>query len=420
LDTSRWRKALLPGAVGLILIWFLWRVREELPPFLIAFILASLLDPILDRLQNWVRSRGRAVAIVSGALAVFFVAAGIILIPAILGQATNLVVNFQSYYDQASQIVIDITDDPQRTVESWPLPAFAKSYLIEHLQEQQTSIKELISQYSSQFSDALSLLVKKFSQFLANIASKALWLFIIPIVTFYLLYDIDRFRLRIIYLLPDRYKTEIVSVTGQVASVFGNYLQGLLRVCALYMIFIIPIFLLLGLDYSLILGIFAGIMYAVPYVGAIATTVLAALIAWATGSHSMIPVLAHMSKPLFALVVAGTLIVTNQILFDQIVTPRIVGGKVGLHPIFSIFALVVGGKLFGIVGMILAVPLAASIQVVLTHLFPRLSEPIPLPEAMPADSVAPPGQPSRKKKRATRAQPAANPSEAAEEKSANP
>jgi predicted PurR-regulated permease PerM len=179
-----------------------------------------------------------------------------------------------------------------------------------------------------------------------------------------------------------------VEVVGkQVGAVFAGYLRGLCIVCTGYAV---VNWLVLGLgfrvNYALVLALFSGILYAVPYIGAVATIALGAIVAFATPGHTTGYVLG----------VAASLLVTNQV-FDQVVTPRVVGGLVGLHPVLSIFALAVGGELFGLIGMILAVPLAASIQVILVELIPALTRPLPREAAIenrqeaipPEESVIP-------------------------------
>ena len=116
------------------------------------------------------------------------------------------------------------------------------------------------------------------------------------------------------------------------------------------------------------IGLVSGVLYAVPYVGGAATVAIVALVALSTHSSAG-----------FVLGVVVTVLLIYQ-LFDQVITPRVVGGQVGLHPVVSIFALTTGGQLFGLPGMILAVPVAASIQIVLTTLWPQLAEPLPAGE----------------------------------------
>src|SRR5262249_14524652 len=123
--------------------------------------------------------------------------------------------------------------------------------------------------------------------------------------------------------------------------------------------------LIFRLPYPLMIALISGVLYAVPYVGGAATIAIAALVAVAT-QHGIGFVLG---------VVVAILLV--QQLFDQIITPRVVGGLVGLHPVVSVFALAAGGQLFALPGMVLAVPVAASVQVILTTLWPALAEPLP-------------------------------------------
>ena len=117
-------------------------------------------------------------------------------------------------------------------------------------------------------------------------------------------------------------------------------------------------------QYALLVGVAAGVLYAIPYLGALTTAVVTFLIATAAGGIGF-----------GGWAVAATFGL-NQI-FDNFVTPRVVGGGVGLNPVFALFALTLGGELFGFWGLLFAVPLAASIQVILFRFFPILTEPTP-------------------------------------------
>ena len=157
-----------------------------------------------------------------------------------------------------------------------------------------------------------------------------------------------------------------------IGGVFSDYLRGLLIVCTLYGVCMI--FMLYGLSftrghgalasYALLVGSAAGVLYAVPYLGSATTALITFLVAFAAGGVG------------FGGLAVLLALVINQV-FDNIVTPRVVGGGVGLNPVVAIFALILGAKLFGIWGMLLSVPVAASIQVVLFRLFPKLTTPTP-------------------------------------------
>jgi predicted PurR-regulated permease PerM len=151
-------------------------------------------------------------------------------------------------------------------------------------------------------------------------------------------------------------------------------------VSAAYGVVAFLLFLALGLmfkgglgNYALLLGVVAGLLYPVPYIGPIATTFLAGIVSLATGQTA--------GQTVVVVLVA---LAENQI-FDNVVVPRVVGSSVGLHPLATMFALLLGGTLFGLWGMLLSVPIAGSIQVVLFRLFPKLNAPTPLALLMPSE-----------------------------------
>jgi predicted PurR-regulated permease PerM len=339
-------------AIGLaVLAVFLYLTREALPPFLIAFGVAALLDPLLDRLERRGWSRRAAAAVVFAAFLLVFFAVAIILLPMAMHQAVELVRNVPGYYTRLTAWGEQWLNQRRALLVRLHLP---------------TSSAGMLAQYQAQILGFLRTLVARLVGVLGGSLGKAVWLAIIPIVTFYLLQDIDAIIRRALSLFPDRHRDRIAGVGRDVVAVFTGYLRGLCIVCSLYAVVNVILLTLLRVPYALVIGLFSGILYAVPYVGAVTTIALGALVALASPN----PTTGHVVG------VAVALLATNQV-FDQLITPRVVGGLVGLHPVVSIFALTVGGNLFGLPGMILAVPIAASIQVVLVELFPALTRPLP-------------------------------------------
>ncbi|MDI6827371.1 MAG: AI-2E family transporter, partial [Armatimonadota bacterium] len=192
--------------------------------------------------------------------------------------------------------------------------------------------------------------------------SKAIWLVLIPLSAFYFLNDIERIRRKSALLIPKQYRERVIEVASRVGRVFSSYVRGLIVVCLLYSIGTTIILMIIKLKYGIILGLLAGVLYAVPYIGAITITLLVFLVGLATYQHGAF---AHAT-------LAGLLMIALNQTFDLGITPRILGKSVGLHPILSLMALLAGGKLFGIVGMILAVPVAASIQEIVFEFYPEL------------------------------------------------
>lgn len=350
--TASWMRWLVIAAVLLPLAWVLFLARAALPPFLIAFVIAVLLDPLLDRLEERGWSRAAAASLVFALFLLVFLAAALVVIPTAIYQAQELIGNFDTYQRRLIAWFEGVIHERRPLLERLNLPTTGEAFL---------------ARYQGQIESSLHVLVSRITEFLGASLGKLLWLVIIPIVTFYLLLDIDRILLRLLFLVRQEHRDRVMEVGKRVVAVFTAYLRGLFIVCAGYGIVNgLLLALFFRLPYSLVIGLLAGILYAVPYIGAVATVAIGVIVALATPGHSASYVVG----------VGLTLLVTNQ-LFDQIITPRVVGGQVGLHPVLSIFALMVAGDLFGLAGMLLAFPVAASIRVVLIELFPVLARPLP-------------------------------------------
>jgi predicted PurR-regulated permease PerM len=364
-----WVRGLWIAASLLLLGAFLFLVRESLPPFVIAFAIAALLDPLLDRMQRAGLSRRVAAVLTFVVFLGVFLGVCIVLVPMAVRQAAELAGNVPAYSQQFADWTRRSAEEHQVLLRRLRIP---------------TSFAEWIGQYHVQIEGFLKTLVSRTFGFFGGMLAKVAWLAIIPIVTFYLMQDIDAIRLRVLSLLPSAQRDHVTRVGAEVGAVFAGYLRGLCIVCVGYAVVSgIVLTLVFRLPYALIISLLAGILYAVPYIGAVATVALGTLVA-----------LTANPSPGYVLGVAAALLATNQV-FDQLVTPRIVGGLVGLHPVISLFALTAGGNLFGLPGMILAVPVAASIQVVLVHVFPALRRPLPVPESRRTPLPRPP----RKKKK---------------------
>jgi len=336
-----------------------------LSPFLVAVVFALLLDPLADRLERRGLSRAGAVAVVFGGFVLLFAGLGALLVPALVGQAGQLAENGPQYVQK--------------------LKAFVDEWLAGHRRIGTYALPRDFDALFAQFSERTSALVRRsagsVTAVLVGSITTVLQTVVALIVTFYLLLDIDRLRARLFYLLPERARGLSGQMASDIGGVFSDYLRGLLIVCALYGA--ITTMLLYGLgfvhpemrSYALLVGALAGVLYAVPYVGALATALVTFLVAFAAGGAG------------FGGIAVGLSVLLNQV-FDNVVTPRVIGGGVGLHPVAAIFALVLGGELFGLWGLLLSVPIAASVQVVLFRLFPKLTTPTP-PVFLRAQGIRP-------------------------------
>src|SRR5579871_1181869 len=342
---------------AVVTILFLWVVAPILPPFLIAFVLAALLDPTVRFLEGKGRSRMRAILTLYALGAAFFILVAILVVPHVIAQIQDLTTNFNTYSDHIRQstnsLLVHIT------------PLLAKVGI-------QEKPSDILSQKSGPVQAAVAAALGGLTIFLQSAMSRIFWLIIIPLSTFFILRDYPMIRARIIFLFPEAYQDKIDEMSREIVEVFGAYLRGLTKICGLFALAAFVLFSLLGVRYALFLGLVAGAFYAVPYIGQLCNAIASGTVAFLMERHTVLFFFHPGQHSMgYALAVAlGVILLQN--IFDQLVYPRVVGGSVGLHPVVSIFALMAGATLFNIWGMLIAVPVAASIQILLTSLFPKL------------------------------------------------
>lgn len=343
----RWQRAVTIVLLVGIALHFLWQVRDILPPFLIAFFLAALLDPVVTNLQKKGLSRVKAVASIYLMVLLFLVLAILWVGPLAFRQMREL-----------AESTSNLTGQLTATADAW----YAENHKILHALGMKEKPSVFLSDRSGPVAEAARGVLDSVKTTLIGLAGQVLWILIIPLSLFYFLMDFHRMRAKIISFVPAKHRSHVDKVSQEVVEIFSDYVRGLSKVCALYGCAFIGIFYVLGLRYALFLGITAGFMYAVPYVGPALTFSSATLIALTMGKTTG-----------YVVLVVALCLVTH-ITFDYVITPRIVGGSVGLHPVLNIFALMAGATVWGIWGMLLAVPVAASIQMTLIYFFPKLAE----------------------------------------------
>ncbi|MDQ2799471.1 MAG: AI-2E family transporter [Armatimonadota bacterium] len=362
-------------ALGVVLLALLAAVTRRfaeatlavITPFALGLILALLLDPLVHLLLRRGMGRMPATGMVFVVFLLLLVGLGWLIVPALIAEAGNLAQNGPNYI------------------------AGLQQFLIAHHKIGPFTLPPTVDQLTQQISGRASVLVQdaggRIVGFLVGSVTIVIQLILTLIIAFFFLADMDRLRARLFYLAPDKWRKPMGQIGSDVGGVFSDYLRGLLIVCALYGAATIGLLYLLSLwhhslaSYALLVGVAAGVLYAVPYLGSTATALITFVVAFAAATGD------HQSGLAFGGIAVLASLALNQV-FDGVVTPRVVGGGVGLHPILAIFALVIGGELFGIWGMLLSVPIAGSIQVILFRLFPKLTQPTP-PPFLRAQGVAP-------------------------------
>ena len=326
--------------LGIVLIigFFLYLLAPVLTPFLAAALLAYLGDPITDRLQKLRLSRTVAVVIVFVVMVVALVVLLFLLIPLLEGQISAMLQRLPGYLDLLQEQGLPWLNEKLGIDTSQYDLAALRNELGKHLQTLGGIAVGLVSAVSSSSMAVLEII--------ANLV-------LIPVIAFYLLRDWDTVLQRLHDLLPRRLEPWLSGLVREADSVLGAFLKGqLLVMLTLGVIYSVGL-MITGLNFALLIGMSAGIVSFVPYLGLIVgllTAGIAALVQFQELT-ALLPVL----------IVFGI----GQAAETVALTPLFVGDKIGLHPVAVIFAVLAGGHLFGFFGILLALPAAAVIMVIL-------------------------------------------------------
>jgi len=311
-----------------------------LTPFLVSALLAWIGDPAADRLEAWKFPRSAAVAVVF--VATLFVLALLLLL--IVPLAAR---DFAALSSRVPQAL------------AW-FDATAVPWLATHLRVDPARLH--LQNITNLLADNLMSAGQFAGDTLATVShsSRAVFAFfmnllLIPVVTYYLLRDWDIMKARVAALLPRDQAPAITRLAAECEAVLAAFFRGQLLVMTSLAVFYSLGLSVVGLDNAVAIGVIAGLLGFVPYLGIATGITLALLSAFLQGSDPWLP--------LWVLLVFGL----GHLLESFVLTPRLVGGRIGLHPVLVIFAILAGGELFGFVGVLLALPAAAAGTVFVRH-----------------------------------------------------
>ena len=340
-DTSRrWQMLAISAAI----VYVFWLLAPVLMPFAFAAMLAYMGNPLADRLQRLRMGRTLAVSIVFTGLLLLTVGALLLLIPLISRQVDNLVQNLPRYVDWVRGTALPWL---QATLHLDP-GAFDTDRLMAQLKDHIGSLGGVASSVLGKISRSSVGVV----MWLTNLV-------LIPVVAFYLLRDWDRLVTWIDRMLPRSIEPTIRQLAREADSVLGAFVRGQLLVMLALGIFYGASLTIMGLSVGPLIGMVAGLLSFVPYLGFIVgfgSALIAAVVQYGDWNH--------------VLVVVG-IFTAGQLLEGYVLVPRLVGEKIGLHPVAVIFAVLAGGYLAGFLGVLLALPAASVILVLLRYLGER-------------------------------------------------
>lgn len=320
------------GIAAAVFFVVLWVLGDVILPFVLGAAIAYFLDPVADRLEALGCSRAIATAIITISALMIFVVLALLVIPTLVSQTAQLI---STAPDMASRLQAVLT-------ERFPDLGDANSTIRRSL----SSIAETIQ---SRGGEVLNTVLSSFS----GVVNAIVIFVIVPVVAFYMLYDWDNMVAKVDNLLPRDHAPTIRKLASEIDRALAGFIRGQGTVCLILGAYYAIALMAVGLNFGLVVGFVAGALTFIPYVGALVGGVLALGLA-----------LFQFWGDWIWIILVWAIFQSGQFVEGNILTPRLVGQSVGLHPVWLIFALSAFGALFGFVGLLVAVPVAASIGVV--------------------------------------------------------
>jgi predicted PurR-regulated permease PerM len=330
------------GIATVALLVVLYVMGDVILPFIVGGAVAYFLDPVADRLERMGLGRALATVLIFIVLILVVVLASLIVIPTLIQQATDLVQSAPRIVEQLRTFLAERF--PSVMVEDSAL----RNSLVAIGDTIQSRGAELLQGVLSSAAGVVNILV---------------FLVVVPVVAFYLLLDWDRMIERIDDLLPRDHAPIIRDLAGQIDRTLASFVRGQGTVCLILGTFYAVALMVIGLQFGLVVGLVAGLLTFIPYVGALVGGLLSIGLA-----------LFQFWGEWWAIIAVAAVFQAGQLVEGNILTPKLVGSSVGLHPVWLIFALSAFGAMFGFVGMLVAVPVAAVIGVLVRYALERYRE----------------------------------------------
>lgn len=319
-------------------IAFMWVFADILLPFIAGMVLAYFLDPVADWLERKGLSRIIATVIILIAFILVFIVFLMILVPVLANQITG-------FLDRLPDLVGRL----QALIASTDI-----EWLRDRIGVDGKSLQENVNGLMREGAGWVSTVLKKVWGTGKSLIDVISLLVVTPVVAFYLLYDWDNMVDRVDSWLPHDHRDTIRGVFSDIDEAVAGFVRGQGTVCLILGLFYGASLTLIGLNFGLLIGLFAGLISFIPFVGSIIGFLLSVGVA-----------LVQFWPEYFPIILCAVTFFMGQFMEGNILQPKLVGEKVGLHPVWLMFALFAFGSLFGFTGMLIAVPAAAAVGVVI-------------------------------------------------------
>jgi predicted PurR-regulated permease PerM len=344
------------GIAALVFLVTLWLLGDVMLPFLVGGALAYFLDPVADRLERAGLGRTAATSAITLVAVLLMGLLVLAVIPTLVNQLIALV-------NAAPEIARKL-----QTILTEKFPS---------LNDDTSAIRETLAKIATTIQSKGGALAEGLIASIMGVISAAVFILVVPVVAFYLLLDWDHMVERVDSLLPRDHAPVVRRLATEIDTVLSSFIRGQLSVCVVLGLYYSAALMLAGLQFGLVVGAIAGMITFIPYIGAIVG-----------GSLAIGLALFQFWGDWVSIGIVAGIFGVGQFLEGNILTPKLVGHSVGLHPVWLLFALSAFGTLFGFVGMLVAVPVAASLGVLIRFGIGRYKDSILYRGTHPADKPA--------------------------------
>jgi predicted PurR-regulated permease PerM len=342
------RRIILVGLfIGALIL--LYNVRSILPPFILAVVLAYILNPLVGLLMRLTRrSRTSVTVVVYLALIVILVLTIVLITPTLVRQVRAINIDMEAIGEQLRTLLSD--------------------YQYVEIAGFSLDLSALSGEIKSAIQSIVAFLAARTGGIVVGVLSGLVWVILILLVSFYLLKDAPLFEQFVHNALPPVYQNDFKDLAGQLSGVLNDYLRGQV-ILAFVVGFVTTVVLaVVGVRNALLLGVIAGVLEIVPNVGPVLAAIPAIAIAFFQGSTNL-----SIENHWFALLVVIIYLVIQQV-ENNVLVPRIIGSSVNLHPVVVLFGALAGASIAGVLGIFLAIPTIAVARVFLVYLYGKLQE----------------------------------------------
>jgi predicted PurR-regulated permease PerM len=323
-------------ATFVLVVTLLWLLSEILLPFVAGMALAYLLNPLTNRLERFGISRWLAALMIVGVVVLVIILLALLIVPILANQLAALISSIPGYVTRLQQLLVD---------PEWP-------WLRQIIGTDDAS--KTISDLVSQGSGWLATFVRSLWSGGRALVSIFSLVIVTPVVAFYLICDWPHVLVTIEKWIPLQHRDTVITLAREIDAAIAGYVRGQTGVCLILGSFYAVSLSLVGLNFGLLIGLISGLITFIPYLGSMTGLILSVGVAVAQ----------FWPEWTWIMAVLGIFLV-GQFVEGNILAPKFVGENIGLHPVWLMFAMFAFGYLFGFVGLLVAVPLAAAMGVLL-------------------------------------------------------